>query len=290
MTHRISSKLRKELSASEKQRFGAPTVGVLFNKFNSGINEIWEDHIALTVYMHEIHKQIKTGTVERLKLPRLVRTPSLQPLSQNAIYGIINRIRIKRCGMHAFIDGVSLFEQFMSSLVFNVYVDYPRKLMGLSRDGAEAESRRLKLIEVIFESSDRDEMIHKLVEEKVRSIFYGNPLDLFAGNRADIGFGTYFKDNHPRLLEAFREITARRNIIIHNEARVDRKYRVEVPGTKLKLGQSVDISQEYLRVALLVMKDLAASAAQCVATNVYKEPLVGRAKRVQEAAVKEPIV
>jgi hypothetical protein len=38
------------------------------------------------------------------------------------------------------------------------------------------------------------------------------------------------------------------------------------------------------------MKDIAADAAQLVATNVYKEALRGRAKKIQLAAKHKPVL
>jgi hypothetical protein len=107
--------------------------------------------------------------------------------------------------------------------------------------------------------------------------------------KAAVGFGPHFKDKQGPLLEALREITARRNVIIHNEGRIDRKYVFEV-STTLRLGQKVDIDETYLRRSLLVMKDLAADAAQLVAKNIYKKPLYGRVKKIQLAAKHRPVV
>lgn len=224
-SHRTSNKLYQELTQAEKQRFGAPNVGILFKKFNSDLNEIWEDYISINFYLPKIHDYIKSGAMEPVVIPKLVHNSRLSPSSRNTVYGILRRIGGKTSGVHAFIDAVSLFEHFISNLVFNVYMDFPAKLKGLSKDaGDEIEGRKIKLLNVILESASRDEIILKLVDEKVRSIFYGNPIDLFAKDKANIGFGGYFRENQTLLLDAFQEIAARRNIIMHNEGRVDRKY------------------------------------------------------------------
>jgi hypothetical protein len=177
----------------------------------------------------------------------------------------------------------------MSMLVFKVYLDFPGKLRSLRQGETDGADRQQKLMEVIFESLDRNEMIHKLIEEKVRNIFYGNPIDLFSKDKALVEFGSFFKNNKATLLGELAEIIARRNVTMHNDGRIDRKYLREVPNSKLNLGQKATIDEKYLGRALLVLKDLAADAAQLVATNIYKEPLFGRAKRIQDAAKKRPI-
>ncbi|MCS3725541.1 hypothetical protein [Bradyrhizobium betae] len=285
-----SGKLQSELTDAERQKLGARNIGVLFSSLNTELNEIWEDFIAIDFYLLEVHRQVKAKTLDCLVVPRLVSKPRKQAISASDVYGVLSRIREHTSGRHAFIDAISSFEQFMSTLVFKVYLDFPRKLKGLSQHSeVETSGRQQKLIEVILESKDRYEILHKLIEEKVRGIFYGNPIDLFAKDKAALGFGQHFKNNKVPLLEALQEMTARRNIIIHNEARVDRKYLLEVPSSPLQLGQKVKIDKHYLERALLVMKDLAADAAQLAATNNYKESLYGRAKRVQVAAKKRPL-
>jgi hypothetical protein len=292
-THRKPIKLRSELTQDEKQRFGAPNVVSLFRRFNSELNEIWEDYTSITFYMSTVHDGVKSGKIKAVSIPKLVHKPRVQPSSHNVVYGILNSIRTKTSGKHAFIDAVSLFEHYMSKLVLRVYMDFPHKLKGLNKDsGEEADARRKKLLDVILDSSNRDEMIEKLIEEKIRSLFYGNPSDLFDNDKANIGFKTHFKDNKDNqvsLVKKFQEITARRNIIMHNEGRVDRKYLSEAPGSVLKIGEVVGFDEAYLRQSLLVIKELAASAAQLVATNIYKMPLRGKVNKVQEAARKRPI-
>lgn len=285
-----SSKRHSELTDEEKRKFGAPHIGVLFASFNTQLNEIWEDFKSLDFYLFEVHKLTKAGSIERVTIQRLVSKPSMEKLSASAVYGIIDRIRGKAAGRHAFVDAIAAFEHFISMLVFKVYLDFPRKLRGVSRAVEnETSARHQKLLDIIFDSVDRYEMIHKLIEEKVRSIFYGNPVDLFSKDKALIEFGTHFKEHKALLLTELAEVIARRNVIMHNEGRVDRKYLNEVANSTLKLGQKVSVDEIYLRRALLVMKDLAADAAQLVATNIYKEPLFGRAKRVQDAAKKRPL-
>ena len=263
----------------------------MFRAFNFNLNEIWEDYISITFYMRKIHDGVKSGEIAPVSIPKLVLKPRLQPANRKVIYGIIHRISSKTSGVHAFIDAVSLFEHFMSNLVLRVYIDFPAKLKGLNKDsGEEADTRRKKLLDVIIDSANRDEMIQKLIEEKIRGLFYGNPSDLFERDKANIGFNKHFREKQASLVSAFQEITARRNIIMHNDGRVDRKYLSEVPGSVLKLGDSVYIDDAYLREALLVIKELAASSAQLVTTNVYKRSVRGKIRKIQIAAGRKPVL
>lgn len=285
MTQRKLNKLRSEMTDQERKQYGGPNISKLFRVFNSNLNEIWDDYISINFYLRKIHEGVKSGDVVPVSILKLVLKPRLQPADRKVIYGIIQRIGKKTSGIHAFIDAVTLFEHFMSKLVLTVYMDFPNKLRGLNKDPVEeADTRRKKLLDVILESADRDEMIAKLIEEKIRGFFYGNPSDLFEKDKANIGFKTHFKENQRSLVGAFQEITARRNIIMHNDGRVDQKYLSEVPGSALKLGDASFIDEVYLKEALLAIKELAASSAQLVATNIYKSPAKGKVDKVQKAA------
>jgi hypothetical protein len=123
-----SRKSQKELTEAERQGFGPRYIGALLANLNTELNEIWEDYVAINFYLLEVHRQIKSKTLGRVIVPRLVSKPRMQPLGASAIYGIISRIRATTSGRHAFIDAVGIFEQFMSMLVFKVYLDFPRKL------------------------------------------------------------------------------------------------------------------------------------------------------------------
>jgi hypothetical protein len=283
-------KLHRDMTEAERQQVGAARVGSLFRAFNSELNEVWEDYSAVAFYMPEVVRLIGVGPMPNLRMSRLVSRNHLKELSKNTTQGIASRIVYKTNGRHAFIDGVSLFEHFMSGLTLKVHMDFPGKLKGLTEQSGEPEARRLKLIDIVLDSDDRYEMIQKLVDEKVRGIFYGNPTDLFTKAKINLDFGSHFKDNCQSELAAFSEVTARRNIIIHNQGRVDRKYLSEVKESPLRLGQAVSIDRDYLLRSFLVLKGLAATSAQLVATNVYKEPLRGKAQRIQKLALRNPVV
>lgn len=138
------------------------------------------------------------------------------------------------------------------------------------------QDRDKKLINIIIDSDDRQEIISRIIEERVRSLFYGNPVDFFEKDKAKLGFGTYFKDNYKDLLKEYTEITARRNIIVHNSGRVDRKYLREVKSTSYKIGNKIIIEKEYLKRALCILEGLAAAATSEVIKKIYKDTPQGK--------------
>jgi hypothetical protein len=134
---------------------------------------------------------------------------------------------------------------------------------------SEAKSGYQKLVRLVLDSKDREEVIDRLVEEKVRGIFYGNPVDVFLKDKAKMEFGTYFKDSHKLQVDEFKKIVAARNLIAHNNGRIDRKYQREADPTAT-LGRILVIDRQFLKDSIYVLSLLAAQATRLVIENVYK--------------------
>lgn len=199
---RRSLKLHRDLTEEELKKYGPVSVDALFKSYNRGVNEIWEDYIVLKFYLQKSHDLLKDKKVDRAIIPKLIASPRQDPQSTKVLYGVIDRILRKSSGYHAFIDAVSEFEYLMSALVTRVYMDYSGKLRGLVKDAEEETStRKKKLLDLIIDSKDKYAMLQKLTEEKVRGIFYKDPMELFVGDKARLEFGNYFKENHQDALK-----------------------------------------------------------------------------------------
>lgn len=162
----------------------------------------------------------------------------------------------------------------MSGLVEVVYLDFPAKL---SSSNPSSEKEDLKIIDIVINSSTREEIIEKVAEEKIRGIFYGNPTDLFTKQKIKLDFGEFFPSNCSADLSFFSEVVARRNIAAHNAGRVDRKYLRENPTNPygLQLGQIAPLPSTYLRQSVTVLRRLAAISAALVVKRIYKDAVQG---------------
>lgn len=144
----------------------------------------------------------------------------------------------------------------MKDVSLVIYKDFPSKLT-IGATEQESEKRESKLLSIIINSFDKEEMLAKLTEEKIRGIFYGSPADFFKKDTAKIGLARFFADNHHKTLEKFAEIIARRNIFVHNDGKVDRKYLREVTNPTFGLGNKAVISYDYLKETIMILKALA---------------------------------
>jgi hypothetical protein len=139
-----------------------------------------------------------------------------------------------------------------------------------------SEKEETKLVNLILDSSDKEEIISRIIEEKVRGIFYGNPVDFFIKPKTKLRFDKYFETKCQLQLAQYTEITARRNVIAHNSGRVDRKYLREVASTQLKLNQAVPLSSAYLKDSIGLLLCLAARATELVLIGHYRSHAAGQ--------------
>ena len=206
--------------------------------------------------------------------------------------GFITRNHRKEIPETVLLNSVSLFEAFVSDIAKLVYLVDPARLLATNPPPTENETGRdyetaqllsmlinstnkdevlerykehrkgkgqkqPKLLNIIIASSSKEEALEHYIDEKLRGIFYGNPVDVFEKNK--LGF-----DLHERMgkdctedLSIYAEIVARRNVIVHNLGRVDRKYIREIEGTTLNMGETINVDREYLFRSLHTINDLA---------------------------------
>lgn len=234
--------------------------------------DTWEVYNFSNYYLSELHQLIKEDKVPQFKIDYFYNA-SQHEYKKKDLFGIIDHSIKLANPKRALIDLVSLTEHYLQEITVLVYKDFPQKLD--SKDNKEEQvDRQQKIITMILESVDKDEIINKIIEEKVRNIFYGNPTDFFTKDKAKIGIGKFFEGNHINSIKKYKEIIARRNIYIHNNGRVDRKYLREVESTSFKLGNKLKIDKEYLRECVIVLRGFACIATKLVLENTYHAPFV----------------
>ncbi|HEM3505619.1 TPA: hypothetical protein U1B13_001592 [Streptococcus suis] len=127
-----------------------------------------------------------------------------------------------------------------------------------------------KLMDLVYNYAMVEEIIEKIVEEKVRSIFYGNPTAIFLKDPCKFELKNYFKDNYEKELGFFSKIIAYRNIIIHNDSRVDSKFLKECKYSDFILNQKITISTNYLIASIALLVGLAGEITTIYLREVHK--------------------
>lgn len=239
-----------------------------FNQYRRKIKNIWEEYLLLNFSLDELkkaHKENSVGTIFKREL--LIEDRKLDYKDKD-IHDFIENLRKNKLSYKTLIEAVSLTETFLQDLTIFVYRDFPVKV---AHNNSDSPASELKLTQLIVNSSNKEEMIEALIEEKVRGIFYGKPADFFVKDKAKIGFGTFFKSNFLVAMTEFNEITARRNVFIHNNGKVDSKYLREVENPQFNKGQKPELEKEYIKHSIIILRGLAAISTKLILENIYNQ-------------------
>ena len=244
-----------------------------FRYFRQHSRDLWQSYMLVATYMPIVHVEVREDRLSPLAVNPL-RGARAKSLGKIGTFGAISHLLDKVNPRRVISDSLAISEDFYTDLVLLVYKDYPQKLRGAISDGSPDQEARV--LELVLRSTTRAEILAHLTEERVRGLFYGNPVDFFKKDRAKLEFGTYFKDSCTGELAQFAELVARRNIIVHNGGRIDRKYLREVAISPFALDQVAPLPPEYLQSSLALVEGLAAAAATKVLENVYKTSPQGK--------------
>lgn len=245
-----------------------PKIHTCFKNYQKKLRHIWEEYSFMEFYDSHIHRAIKNDEFPVMQFnPFLADATDIRTTSKVKSIGVLGQVKKNSIMHRVLLDSIGAFENYLCFLAETVYSDYPSKLKS---KGSNENERDEKLINMVIDSINREEIISKIIEEKIRSIFYGNPVDFFEKDKARLEFGDYFKNEIPNLLKEYSEIIARRNLIIHNAGRVDRKYLREIKNSGFKLGNKIDLTFEYLKRMMCVLEWLASAASVKTIENIYK--------------------
>jgi len=247
-----------------KEEQGIAEIVKKYKAYCADIFEAYEDFTFQEFYLPEIHKQLKKATIPLMDLES-VYSNSKSPFKKDWVYGVINRQQRKVIGTRALLTAVSVTEDFLQKVTFRVYRDFEGKL----ETSMETPEQQSKLLKIIIDSNDKTEIIGRIAEEKIRGIFYGNPADFFVKDKAKIGLNNHFKDNYNLALEEYKEVIARRNVLTHNNGKVDRKYLREVKNAIFSLDDKVTVSKTYLKDSIFLLHGLSTIVVEQVIKNNY---------------------
>lgn len=237
-----------------------------YKAYCAEIFESYEDFCFQEFYLPLIHKKIKTNDLPIMDF-EVLHSNAKYPFMKNKLYGVISRQERRIIGERTLLAAVSATENFLQKIVFRIYRDFEHKLETTN----EAIEQQAKILKIIIDSSDKQEIINRISEEKIRGIFYGNPVDFFKKDKARIGYGKYFADNYEKALNQYAEIIARRNIIIHNNGKVDRKYLREIPDTTFRLSEKIKIDKQYLKETIILLHGISTVVMQQAILINYKK-------------------
>lgn len=259
----------------------AKNISRRFKTYSSDMKDVWESFEFVNRYLGAIHPLVKGGSLPTFSF-RSLHADSTTSVDKNRTLGYIDHVVRKVNPERSLITSVALTEDFLQDLVRTVYRAFPERIAG--GNSPDAPERIEKVVAVILDSENRDEILERLGDEKVRSAFYGNPVDFFRKDKMKLEFGATFRDDYADSLEAYAEIIARRNIYAHNGGRVDRKYQKETGNQAVKLGNKLPISDVYLRESIMLLRGVSSVAAYVACDRIFNStPKGGRLLAVYKA-------
>ncbi len=242
-------------------------IHTMMKGYRKKLRHIWEEYSFMEYYAPYIHSNIKDSKFPTLEFQPFLSNDIIRKTKKDTSLGVLGQVMQNSIKHRVLLDSIATFEDYLCKLAEIVYLDYPDKLKNLNKGQTEKEAE--KYLHLIIDSDNKDDILSKIIEEKLRSIFYGNPLELFEKDKMKLSFGKEFINNHPHILEEYKEITARRNVIVHNNGRVDRKYIREIKNTQFKLGNKIQLDKKYLKRTLSILDGLAAISSKLVVRNIY---------------------
>lgn len=251
-----------------------PKIHTGFKNYRRKLRHEWEEFCFIRFYEDRLHKEIKSSNFPPLEfVPFMAPETMKRATSRENSMSILGQVMRNSIKHRVVLDGIGAFENYLCDLAETVLLDYPSKLKTKQEYMSEQD---FKLINVVIDSNDKDEILSRIVEEKIRSIFYGNPTDFFLKDKAKLEFRDHFKSDAKELVTEYSEIVARRNIIVHNAGRIDRKYILESGLSGLKLGNKLPLDYAYLKRMMCVLEWLAAHATDRTIQNVYQAQARGK--------------
>ena len=153
-------------------------LSIRFKTYSSDMKDVWESYVFINKYMSAIHPLIKKDILPPFSVvPLASKNRKERVINKSRTFGYKDHILKKVNPVRSLISSVSLTEDFLQDMVKIVYTAYPEKLSG--GDARDSPERVEKVINVILQSQNKEEIIDRLIEEKVRGIFYGNPVNFF---------------------------------------------------------------------------------------------------------------
>lgn len=247
--------------------------GTKFGQYIRNMKKVWRSFSLIEYYTSQtLPKLIKNKTIPYPSYNDLIQgSKHTQMMRRETTFGMLTHVRILQNPRASLLAALQLFEVYISDITALVYFDYPKR--GIGEKKAEFEE---KIIDIIIESNDKKEILERLIEEKIRGIFYGNIANVFIKDELHLELKDTFKEENAALIETLKEIIARRNIYVHNDGRVDSKYLRETKRKDIKLNAVLQTDAIYLRDAILVMNEIAKLTTIAIIQNIYKGVAKGK--------------
>lgn len=145
------------------------------------------------------------------------------------------------------ISLVTEFELFLSKIARGYFTNYEGSL----------ENREVSIrLEDIKKFSDLNDIKERVIEHEIYQLTQGGieEWQRFLNERFKIKLNEITPN-----FDQFKEIFLRRNLFVHNDGVVNKRYKDTSKTTKYNIGEVAEISEDYIKVSLEILKIVASS-------------------------------
>jgi len=211
------------------------------------INDAWIFSDLIDPYLRDSAKKLRSS---KSNAKRFYKTPKKTGW-------VINKRRDEQIGQlfHAqsergifetnIISMISRTEAFIQDCVAIIACAYPQKLSILADKGGVP-------IEIVLENEDRNDLIKRFVLLKCEGLMFAKPRDYL-----DKASKVLSIELEPDTIEAYIEIKASRDIIVHGSGVANKVYlEKSKDAARAKLGEELPIDRNYFKSVVVNLKKL----------------------------------
>jgi hypothetical protein len=227
--------------------------------------EVNRGRLALTKRLNDMHifiyqaisllSDYKNNYQSKSKSPKKFYVPSTKTKkfayrSDKDLEKIYNQFIHRSLYENFIVMSVSIFEVFLFDVLKFILIRYPLKL-GITIKGTE--SNKKVDLDIILKSKNQDDIISKIIVQRLNQVSYLAPLDYLQYFKIVTGI-VIPKD----VFNDYTEIKATRDLLIHNSGIVNKIYLQKVGKQKRgKESESIPIDSEYYDHCVATLKELA---------------------------------
>ena len=165
------------------------TIGTRWRSLRGSLLDNWEIVNFLLFHLNELKPLLKKKAIKHFSLLDIDEKPGkvYKKYKLETLLGVIARIESKTLFKTILLDQVAQTEDFLQDVMRIVYRDYPAKLASLDNKNQEDPKKYQQLLHRVVTYPSKEALIEKLIDEKIRGVVYGNPLNFFLIDKVKLG-------------------------------------------------------------------------------------------------------
>lgn len=190
---------------SGMERASRPTGKLMtrvYRDFVRELNALWETSRAIATYLPQARLLLRQGQLSPLELGSFVEPPNSRNRGPET-FGILQRAE-SSFPARALVAAVSTFEVHLGSIAKLTYLNTDPSTVMAFEDASDARIK--KVVSWVFDSSDQEELIERILDDKIRSVLSDGIVEVLVKDRLKLGLGRHFQTGHGEVLDRYREI------------------------------------------------------------------------------------